>query len=68
MTHRGDDAAVRLPPDVAEWMGMWEAVPAPTPSSTLGDDRGHHASASALVPSQRSWRARLHLPTLHHSS
>lgn len=36
-----------LPPDVAEWMGMWEPV---------------EQTAAPAVPAQRSWRERLHLP------
>ena len=40
-----------VPADVAEWMGMWEAVPMPEPD----------LAPPPAVPRQRTWRDRLHL-------
>jgi hypothetical protein len=51
-----------VPADVAEWMGMWEAVPMP--------EAGVSPAPAPAVPAPRSWRDRLHvsgrhLPGLH---
>jgi hypothetical protein len=48
--HRSTQVA--LPPDVAEWMGLWDDVAQPVPS----------VEAEPMpVPAQRSWRNRIHL-------
>jgi len=51
MKSRHDKTWALVPADVAEWMGMWEAVPMPH------DD----VPPAPVMPAPRSWRERLHL-------
>ena len=54
MKSHHDKTCALVPADVAEWMGMWEAVPMPAPD----------VAPTPSVPLQRSWLDRLHLTGL----
>ena len=54
MRSHHDKTWAPVPADVAEWMGMWEAVPMP--------DQG--VSPGTILLAQRPWRERLHLTGL----
>jgi hypothetical protein len=56
MTRGESTTRVALPPDVAEWMGVWDDVAEP---SLVAD------AEPLAVPAQRSWRERMHLTSRH---
>jgi hypothetical protein len=71
MSSQQDRPWALVPTDVAEWMGMWEAVPAPPTTPTPTPMRASPAApvaAEVTVPTPRSWRDRIHVPGLHLSA
>ena len=57
MSTQQDRPWALVPSDVAEWMGMWEAVPMP--------EAGVSPAPTPGLPQPRSWRDRLHVSGFH---
>lgn len=64
MRSHHDKTWALVPADVAEWMGMWEAVPLPEPGVAPASAPASAPAPAPAVPGHRSWRDRLHLTGL----